>query len=226
MRKIFQPVLCGLVLSGTAFGAGGGTLSGGDSMSRLESASPAEQARLSHNAGVRVVAKADALAADAARQTDPGKRDKLLAKSRGRYSQALGKFTRATQLDPVMPEAWNYVGYTQRKLGDYAAALSAYDRALNLRPGYPEAIEYRGHVYLGLNRIAEAKDAYLSLFSVNRKLAAQLLASMQQWVGEHRTNPAGVDGAALDAFAAWVSERSAIASQTAGLTREGVGAAW
>jgi hypothetical protein len=35
-----------------------------------------------------------------------------------------------------------------------------------------------------------------------------------------------VDGASLEAFASWVSERGAIASQTAALTREGASAAW
>ena len=49
---------------------------------------------------------------------------------------------------------------------------------------------------------------------------------MQAWVGEHRGNPAGVDGASLESFASWVNERSTIASQTASLTREGASAAW
>jgi tetratricopeptide (TPR) repeat protein len=224
MRNTFT--VLALLISCTAFGAGGGGISGGDSLSRLETATPAEKARISYNAGVRAVEKADQLAADAARQTDTKKRDKLVGKARGSYASALNKFTRATELDPVMHEAWNYLGYSQRKLGNYQAALGAYDRALNLKPGYPEALEYRGHAYLGLNRLAEAKEAYLALFSGNRKLAAQLLAAMQAWVGEHRGNPAGIDGASLEAFASWVNERSTIASQTAALTREGASAAW
>jgi len=154
------------------------------------------------------------------------KQQKVLGKAKSAYTGALKKFTRAIELNPVMSEAWNYKGYTHRKLGDYQAALSAYDRALDLKPGFPEAIEYRAHAYLGLNRLEDAKEAYLSLFAGNRKLAAQLLAGMQAWVGEHRGNPAGVDGASLEAFASWVSERNAIASQTAGLTREGSGAGW
>jgi tetratricopeptide (TPR) repeat protein len=125
-----------------------------------------------------------------------------------------------------MHEAWNYMGYTNRKLGNYQAALDAYDRALSLKPDYAQAIEYRGHAYLGLNRLAEAKEAYLALFGSNRALAAQLLTAMQAWVGEHRGNPAGVDSASFEAFASWVNERSAIAAQTAGLTREGARAAW
>jgi hypothetical protein len=43
---------------------------------------------------------------------------------------------------------------------------------------------------------------------------------MQQWVAEHRGS-AGLDPGSFDAFASWVNERSAIASQTAALTREG-----
>jgi len=122
--------------------------------------------------------------------------------------------------------AWNYLGYTQRKLGNYPDALAAYDRALALKPGFAEAIEYRGHAYLGLNRLSEAKEAYLSLYAGNRKLAASLLSAMQEWVGTHRANSAGIDGAMLDSFASWVNERSKIAGQTVGLTREGAASSW
>ena len=226
MRKLLTSLSLGLFMAGTAFGAGSGGMSGGDSFSRPEKISPAEQARLTYNMGVGSVGKADALTADASRQTDAKKRAKLLVKAGDSYTIARRKFTRATELDPAMHEAWNYLGYTSRKLGDYQAALSAYDRALTLKPGFAEAIEYRGHAYLGLDRLADAKDAYLALFSGNRQLAAQLLTAMQAWVGEHRDNPAGVDGPALEAFASWVSERSAIASETAGLTREGASAGW
>jgi tetratricopeptide (TPR) repeat protein len=229
MRSPFRPLFIALLLTTacTAFGAGGGEMPsrpmGGSS---APPPSPEEQARSAYNAGVKVVEKADAVSADAAHQSDAKHEAKALDKARGGYASALKKFTRATELNPGMHEAWNYVGYTNRKLGKYDAALAAYDRALVLKPGYPEAIEYRGHAYLGLGRLDDAKNAYLALFSSNRKLAAQLLAGMQAWVGEHRGNPGGVDGASLESFASWVSERSTIASQTAGLTREGASATW
>lgn len=216
--------------SWSAFGAGGGVSppvdrSSGVASRLREPPSPATQARTNYNVGVRAVEKADQLAADAARQTDAGKRDKLERKARDAYAGALKKFTNATELNPRMHEAWNYVGYTQRKLGRYAEALAAYDQALSINPDYAEAIEYRGHAYLGLNRLAEAKEAYLALFAANRPLASKLLAAMQEYVGAQR-GAAGVDTAALDAFASWVSERSAIAAQTAGLTRAGAGSTW
>jgi len=207
-----------LLAAGPTFGAGGGSMPSGG-MPRMETReprSPEDQARDQYNSGVKLVEKADKLAADAAHQKSVDKAGKA-------YENALKKFSRATELNPAMYQAWNYVGYTNRKLGNYEAALQAYDRALRLKPDYPEAIEYRGHAYLGLNRLSEAKEAYLALYSANRKLAAQLLEGMQQWVGAHRGDPGGLD---VDSFAAWVTERSAIASKTASLTREGASATW
>jgi tetratricopeptide (TPR) repeat protein len=227
--KIFATTLI-FCVSGTGFGAGGGHMpsmgSGGMDTHNTGKQSPEDQARTSYNAGVRAVGKADDLGADAARQTDAKKQAKIADKAKADYAAALKKFLRATELNPGMYEAWNYAGYTSRMLGDYDGALLAYDRALRLKPGYPEAIEYRGHAYLGLNRLSEAKEAYLTLYAGNRKLASQLLVAMQTWVGEHRGNASGVDVAMVESFASWVSERSTIASQTAGLTREGASAAW
>lgn len=224
--KLLFVLVLGLPASWSAFGAGGGGMPSGPApMQTREPPSPEEQARTAYNAGVRAVEKADRLLADAARQADARKQQKLRGKADDAYDAALNKFTRAAELRPGMHEAWNYVGYTQRKLGRYPEALVAYDRALSLRPGYAEAIEYRGHAYLGLNRLAEAKQAYLTLFASDRALANSLLTAMQQWVGEHR-GAGGVDASTFESFASWVSERSAIASQTAGLTREGAASAW
>lgn len=212
-------VTVALAASWSAFGAGGGASApaGSPTMQTREPPSPEEQARSAYNAGVHGVEKADELVADAARQTDPRKQEKLQAKAGKAFDAAARRFQRATELRPGMYEAWNYLGYCNRKQGRYEAALAAYDRALSLKPDYAEAIEYRGHAYLGLNRLSEAKEAYLALFTANRKLASTLLAAMQQWAGAHQENAE---------FASWVSERSAIASQTAALTREGAASSW
>lgn len=225
MCNFLKPLAITIFISiaGPALGAGGGSMpmpAGTGSASRIEPKTPEELARQSYNAGVNGVEKGDELTADAARQTDDKKKQKVLDKAKSAYAGALKKFTRATEQNPRMHEAWNYLGYTNRKLGNYEAALTAYDRALGIEPNYAQAIEYRGQAYLGLNRLEDAKKAYLALFAGNRKLAAQLLTAMQAWVGEHAGDPAGA------AFASWVSERSAIANQTAGLTREGASAGW
>jgi tetratricopeptide (TPR) repeat protein len=227
MRNPLTPIALILFLATTctAFGAGGGAMPSSPMQTR-DPLTPEEQARNDYNAGVRLIEKADELSADAMHQADEHKKTKALGKAAQAYSTAMKKFANATQLQPSNYQAWNYIGYANRKLGKYDAALAAYDRALGLKPDYAEAIEYRGHAYLGLNRLAEAKSAYLALFAGNRQLAATLLAAMQAWVGEHRGNAEGVDGPTLESFASWVSERSTIASQTASLTREGAASAW
>lgn len=221
MRHLDRNLLLALALaaSWTAFGAGSGPSmpAGSPSMQTREPPSPEEQARMAYNSGVQGVEKADEFAADAARQTDARKQEKLEKKAGKAYDAAARKFERAAELRPGMYQAWNYLGYCNRKQGRYDVALAAYDRALALRPDFAEAIEYRGHAYLGLNRLSEAKEAYLALFGSNRKLAASLLSAMQKWVGGHAENAE---------FASWVSERSSIASQTAALTREGAAASW
>ena len=228
MRLSLRPIALILFLATTctAFGAGGGPMPNSSSMQTREPLTPEEQARNAYNAGVRLVEKADGLSTDAMHQDDERKKTKGRAKAEQAYTTAMKKFANATELQPSNYQAWNYLGYTNRKVGKYDAALAAYDRALRLKPDYAEAIEYRGHAYLGLNRLGEAKEAYLALFAGNRQLAASLLAGMQEWVGRHRGNAEGVDGTTLESFASWVSERSTIASQTAALTREGAASAW
>jgi tetratricopeptide (TPR) repeat protein len=226
MYKSTRPFVAILLLIAacTAFGAGGGPIPSRDHT--LEARTPQSQAISAYNTGVKLVEKGDALSADAAHQADERKRKKAREKAQEAYRSSLRKFAQAIELDSTHFSAWNYLGYAQRKLGNYNDALLAYDRSLRLKPDYPEAIEYRGHAYLGLDRLSDAKDAYLTLFSGNRKLAASLLIAMQAWVSDHRNNAAAVDAAELESFATWVNERSAIAVQTAGLTREGVASAW
>jgi tetratricopeptide (TPR) repeat protein len=228
MRNSLTPIALILLLGTacTAFGAGGGPSPSPMPTQSRQPMTPEDQARNEYNAGVKLVEKGDQLSADAMHQADERKKTKALSKADQSYAAAIKKLVHATQLQPSNYQAWNYVGYASRKVGKYEDALAAYDRALRLKPDYAEAIEYRGHAYLGLDRLPEAKDAYLALFAGNRQLAATLLTAMQAWVGEHRGHAGGVDGATVESFASWVSERSNIASQTASLTREGAASAW
>lgn len=206
--------------SGTAFAAGGGGApSGGGSFNVPErQRTPEEQAKAAYNQGVRAVKAADKLSKTAEEATDQKKKTKAADKAKRQYENARGYFAAALQRKADMHEAWNYVGYTSRKLGDYEKALAAYDEALRLSPSYGEAIEYRGEAYLGLNRIDDAKNAYMQLFQSARPLADQLMAAMQKWVGERRAS--GSAAAEVDALAQWIDERSNIARQTASLATD------
>lgn len=173
---------------------------------------PLDRAKSMYNDGVRLVKRADGA--------------KTEEKARVNYGKAVEKFTQATGLAPDLYQAWNYLGYSYRKLGDAAAALDAYDRALELKPDYAEAIEYRGQAYLALGRIDDAKGAYLALFAGNRKLADQLLGAMGEWVQAQRQAPGIVPAATVDELDHWVVERTTIATATASLSRDGAAPTW
>src|SRR6185503_3250949 len=128
MRNFTQPITATLLLAMacTAFGAGGGSMPSTGSTRSTPSLTPEEQARVFYNDGVSAVEKGDSLTADAARQEDPKKQQKIQGKAHSAYTGALKKFIRATGLNPAMYQAWNYVGYSNRKLGNYQAALEAY----------------------------------------------------------------------------------------------------
>jgi tetratricopeptide (TPR) repeat protein len=208
-----------------AWAAGGAPMSM-PSMSTPREQSPEDQAKSVYNDGVRDVRKADRFDASATELTDAKKKEKALREAHDHYASSLTKFMQAAKLDPNMHEAWNYVGYTNRKLGNYDVALAAYERALALHPGYPEALEYRGEAFLALNRIADAQQSYLDLFAVNRGLADRLLTTMKSWIDGQRTAASATDATAVDALDKWVQERSQIAAQTAALTRQGAASSW
>lgn len=188
--------------------------------------SPEMQAKAYFNAAVKQVEKADKLEASAATLGDEKKKGRARKDSQSDYSAALGKLAQVVKINPRLPEAWNYVGYTSRKLGHYEDALTAYQNALLLRPGYPEAIEYRGEAFLAVNRIADAQQSYLDLFAGNRVLADKLLAAMKSWIETQRAASAAGDMTPVNDLDKWVQERAQIAAQTASLTREGAGASW
>ena len=203
-----------------AFANGGGSMPS-SSPEPMRQMTPAEIARSAYNDGVRLVKKAQKYEETAASATKDDKKAKALGQAGKQYEKARQYFAGAISKQAEMYEAWNYIGYTSRKLGEYDKALAAYDEALRLKPDYSDAIEYRGEAYLGLNRVEDAKQAYMSLFGAARPLADQLMAAMQRWVAVRRTDAAGVSGTDLDTFAQWISERTTIAQQTASLAVDG-----
>lgn len=228
MRIRSVPVLIFAVLAALpllAWGQGGGS-SGGGSFSAPREMTPEEQAKAAYNQGVRGVKQADKSSRAAAEAAGEDKKARALEKAQKQYSKAREYFVAAVRLRPQMHEAWNYVGYTSRKIGDFDNALAAYDEALRLNPAYVEAIEYRGQAYLALNRIEDAKNAYMSLFRDARPLADQLMGAMRQWVSDRRAHAGGVDTAQVDEFSRWIDERATIASQTASLATGAPTVAW
>jgi tetratricopeptide (TPR) repeat protein len=228
MRTTLQVLGAGLLLITAAAWANGGS-----SMtdvprpsSLLRQQSPEQQARDAYNDGVRDVKKADQAQSTADQTSDAGRKERAVKEAQRLYASAHVKFQNALEVNAELPEAWNYSGYTSRKLGNYEEALAAYNKALALRPGYPDALEYRAETYLGLRRVADAQRAYLDLYASSRPLADKLLTAMKNWLAAQPAGAATDDSPSLEDLDKWINERSQISAQTAALTRAGTAAAW
>ena len=161
----------------------------------------------SRNRGI----KAEEQAAKSVKDSDRLRHDK---RAKDEYKRAAALFTEATAKNPELPQAWNGIGFIHRKLGEYDRSLAAYERALTLAPNFPDAIEYRGETYLAMNRIEDAKQAYLTLFGLDRQQAELLMKAMAGWVAQRRAAPQDVDPSAIADLERWIKERAAVAQQT------------
>jgi tetratricopeptide (TPR) repeat protein len=222
MRFIAVTTLGALLWLGQALANGGGTMGGDMPMgssddSEPRTPSPDSVAKSSYNRGVKEIQKAKKADAEAGSATDAAKKKKAEDKARAGFLKARDDFMKAVDARSDMYQAWNYIGYAQRKLGNYEEALAAYDQALKYSPAYGDAIEYRAEAYLALDRLDDAKSAYLLLFRDARPLAAELLTSMQKWIVERRADHRGLTEEQIDAFAKWVDERAAIAQKAEAL---------
>lgn len=74
------------------------------------------------------------------------------------YGSAEKKLLRAVKSEPRNADAWNFLGYSQRKQKKYKTAELSYARALNLNPKHIGALEYLGELYAETGRKSKAKE--------------------------------------------------------------------
>jgi tetratricopeptide (TPR) repeat protein len=229
MRVNFHAVcvMTSVCLAGLAYAQpGGGSGGGGSYNASQREIAPEDRAQAAFRQGVRAVKQAEKQERAAAEAANEGKKAKAQERTRREYEKAREAFTATVQQAPQNPDAWNYLGYTSRKLGHYNDSLAAYDEALRLKADFAEAIEYRAETYLALDRLEDAKGEYMKLFRDARPMADQLMAAMQQWIAQRRSDPGALAAGDIDAFAQWVEERAQVAQQTASLAVGGVQPAW
>ncbi|MDH3595057.1 MAG: tetratricopeptide repeat protein [Rhodospirillales bacterium] len=77
---------------------------------------------------------------------------------KGSYAEALPLLARAVAAEPKNADAYNYLGYSHRKLGDTEAALGFYRKALEIKPTHLGANEYLGELYLELGDLKKAEE--------------------------------------------------------------------
>lgn len=75
----------------------------------------------------------------------------------GDYAAALPLLEKAVAENPKNANAWNYIGYSNRKLKRFDRAMTAYQKALAIEPEHRGANEYIGELYLQMGDPAKAR---------------------------------------------------------------------
>ena len=82
----------------------------------------------------------------------------------GQFEDTIAALNEFIEEEGKSPDAWNYLGYSLRKVGLYDDSLSAYEKALKLDKKHLGANEYIGELHLTLNEPEKAKK-YLKRLS-------------------------------------------------------------
>lgn len=80
------------------------------------------------------------------------------AVKQGDFRTAVRLLERVVVRDGGNADAFNYLGFSHRKLGDLERAMKFYRKALAIDPKHKGAHEYIGEAYLEKNELAKAKE--------------------------------------------------------------------
>lgn len=81
----------------------------------------------------------------------------------GDYAAALPLLRQVVAREPNNADAYNELGFAQRKLGDREAALLNYRKALAIDPEHLGANEYLGELYLEMGDLVQARERLAAL---------------------------------------------------------------
>ena len=84
----------------------------------------------------------------------------------GDYRRALVLLQKVVQAEPRNADAWNYVGFSHRKLKQFDQSLAAYQKALAINPDHRGANEYLGELYLMTGEPQKARERLAKLQSL------------------------------------------------------------
>jgi Flp pilus assembly protein TadD len=74
------------------------------------------------------------------------------------YKTAVQLFNKVVATEPTDADAWNYLGFSHRKLKKFDLALNAYQKALAIDPEHRGANEYLGELYLQTGDLTKARE--------------------------------------------------------------------
>lgn len=82
------------------------------------------------------------------------------------FERALSLFKKVVRSDPGNADAWNYIGFSHRKLDQLDRALPAYQKALAIDPDHRGANEYLGELYLKTGDLGKARQRLKKLDAI------------------------------------------------------------
>ncbi|MDO6686165.1 MULTISPECIES: tetratricopeptide repeat protein [unclassified Agarivorans] len=84
-------------------------------------------------------------------------------------------------------DAWNLLGFSQRKLGQYSQALYAYQQALSIKPSHLGALEYSGELYLSMQQPQRAQQNLqrLEQYCGDCEEKLQLTSAINRYIAEN-----------------------------------------
>ncbi len=74
------------------------------------------------------------------------------------YEKAVKLFNKVVAAKPTDADAWNYLGFSNRKLKKFDLAMNAYQKALAINPKHRGANEYLGELYLQTGDLVKARE--------------------------------------------------------------------
>ena len=113
--------------------------------------------------------------------------DLILLLDEKNYEDALDTAKKAVKYYPDSADAWNFLGYTSRKMSLFEESKKAYTTALEIDPEHKGALEYFGELYLLINNLEKAEEFYSKL----KKLCmfnCKELKKLESAISEYKNN--------------------------------------
>ena len=82
------------------------------------------------------------------------------------FRRALGLLGKVVRRDPRNADAWNWIGFSNRKLKQFGDSLVAYKKALAIDSDHRGANEYLGELYLQTGDLAKARAQLKKLAAI------------------------------------------------------------